>query len=157
MSERRPIVRALVEAVLALDDPDFPAIEVEQIAWGLPPALLLSFDQVGLFAVIDAATRRAERDLLIHDVVPDADIDRVVAEKALADRQRLESFLRQFGPLERFAPAPLAARRAYLRLWARSGFVARRRVYTTLKGLVLMTAYALPELERAVGFERPGR
>ena len=52
-----------------------------------------------------------------------------------------------------FAAAPLAARRAYLRLWARSDMPALRRFHVRVKSLVLIAAYSLPALRRAVGYD----
>jgi len=55
----------------------------------------------------------------------------------------------------RFADAPLAARRAFLRLWARAETPAQGRFYAGVKSMVLIAAYSLPELQRAIGFEEP--
>lgn len=55
----------------------------------------------------------------------------------------------------RFADAPLEARRAFLRLWARAEAPAQRRFYAGVKSMVLIAAYSLPELQRAIGFEGP--
>ena len=54
-----------------------------------------------------------------------------------------------------FADAPLDARRAFLRLWARAEAPAQRRFYAGVKSMVLIAAYSLPELQRAIGFEEP--
>jgi hypothetical protein len=53
----------------------------------------------------------------------------------------------------RFADAPLAARRAFFRLWGRADAPAQRRFYAGVKSMVLIAAYSLPELQRAIGFE----
>ena len=52
-----------------------------------------------------------------------------------------------------FAAAPLAARRASLRLWARSELPAQRLFYRSVKSMVLIAAYSLPALRRAVGYD----
>ena len=63
-----------------------------------------------------------------------------------------DAFASQAGAGGGFAAAPLAARRAYLRLWARSEMPALRRFYVRVKSLVLIAAYSLPTLRRAVGY-----
>ena len=55
----------------------------------------------------------------------------------------------------RFADAPLDARRVFLRVWARAEAPAQRRFYAGVKSMVLIAAYSLPELQRAIGFEDP--
>ncbi len=64
-----------------------------------------------------------------------------------------DAFATQAGAAGGFAAAPLAARRAYLRLWARSDMPALRRFYVRVKSLVLIAAYSLPALRRAVGYD----
>jgi hypothetical protein len=157
----RPLLRALIETVLAFDDPDFPPITVERVegrvlerfpledaerSKGLHLALR-GFGEMNEFAVVPLAILRVEQELLVSE---GAELERVLAEKTRAEAERFAAFAGQFGPSEHFERATLAARRAYLRLWARSGFAERRRVYTSLKGLVLLAAYSLPELARAV-------
>jgi hypothetical protein len=55
----------------------------------------------------------------------------------------------------RFAAAPLAERRTFLRLWARGEAPAQRRFYASVKSMVLIAAYSFPELARAIGHEGP--
>jgi hypothetical protein len=74
---------------------------------------------------------------------------RLEDEHAAPLRAALGAFAAGCAPA--FAEATLAARRAYLRHWARSEVAEQRRLYTTLKALVLIPAYGLPELQRAVG------
>jgi hypothetical protein len=69
-------------------------------------------------------------------------------------RAGLVAFDRSFsgaGGGARFATAPLAARRAALQSWARSDVPEQRRFYASVKRMVLIPAYSLPELRRAVG------
>jgi hypothetical protein len=168
----QPLVRALVETILAFDDPAFPPIGVERVERrvlaGLPvederrpPALhlaLKSFAEMGRFVVLPPSVRQAEEELLASEGAGSSEeIDGIIARKVREDARRFESFVGELGPVDRFEQAALATRRNYLRLWARSGFSERRRVYTTLKGMVLVAAYSLPELGRAVGFEGPRR
>ena len=54
-----------------------------------------------------------------------------------------------------FAAAPLADRRAALRMCARAGTPAQRRFYAGVKSMVMIAAYSLPELSQAVGYEAP--
>ena len=119
----RPVLRALIEAVLAFDHPAFPAVGVEQVE----RALLRDFSLVG--------------------------------ESGAAFRAGLatfaDGFAAQAGDGAQFAAAPLAARRAFLRCWARSEAPAQRRFYASVKAMVLITAYGLPALGRAIGHEGP--
>jgi hypothetical protein len=118
----RPILRALIEAVLAFDHPAFPpAIGVEQVE----RPLLCDFSLVG--------------------------------ERGAAFRAGLaafdDAFAAQGGTGTRFAAAPLAARRVFLRCWARSEVPEQRRFYAGVKAMVMITAYGLPALGRAIGHE----
>ena len=63
-----------------------------------------------------------------------------------------EAFAGESGAGVRFAAAPLPARRAYLRLWAHADAPSRRRFYKNVKSMVLIAAYALPAMRRAVGY-----
>jgi hypothetical protein len=166
----RPVLRALIETVLAFDDPAFPAIPIEQVERrvleqvplddgaraGDLRASLLAFADVEGFAALPPFVRQAERELLAGQGLGAHDGERLIAGKARLDQQRFQAFVRGFGAPHRFEAIALGARRAYLRLWARSGFAVRRRLYTTLKAIVLMAAYSLPALERAVGFAGSG-
>jgi hypothetical protein len=160
-------LRALVETVLAFDDPDFPPIEVEQVERrilasfpfedeGELGATLLAFGEMARFPALDRATRQAEQALLTGEgLESSAEIERLIAERARVDQQRFLAFVAEFGAVERFERATLAARRAYLHLWARSCLSARRRCYATLKAVVLIPAYSLPQLARAIGAPEP--
>ena len=64
-----------------------------------------------------------------------------------------EAFAAQAGIGAPFPAAPLAARRAFLRRWVRSEAPMQRRFYASVKAMVLMTAYGLPVLARAIGHE----
>jgi hypothetical protein len=64
-----------------------------------------------------------------------------------------DAFARQAGAGGGFAAAPLAARRAYLRVWARSDVPGLRHFYVRVKSMVLVSAYSLPALRRAVGYD----
>jgi hypothetical protein len=117
----RPVLRALIETVLAFDHPAFPAIGVDEVE----QRLLAYFP---LAAGSEAALRAG---LMAFD----------------------EAFAGEAGAGGRFAAAPLPARRAYLRLWARADAPARRRFYKSVKSMVLIAAYALPAMRRAVGYD----
>ena len=54
-------------------------------------------------------------------------------------------------------PRAVFSRHGRLRGWARSEHPERRRLYGSLKALVLMPAYSLPELWRAIGYDGPAR
>ena len=117
----RPVLRALIETVLAFDHPAFPAIGVDQVE----QRLLAYFP---LAASSEAALRAGL----------------VAFGAAFVDEARAGV---------RFAAAPLPARRAYLRLWARADAPSRRRFYKSVKSMVLIAAYALPAMRQAVGYD----
>jgi len=114
----RPVLRALIETVLAFDHPAFPAISVAEVEQRLLEYFPLTDDGAAALTAFD----RAFPDDGQHD-----------------------------GPC--FSAAPLAARRAYLGLWARSDVADRRRFYARVKSMVLIAAYALPALRRAIGYD----
>ena len=76
----------------------------------------------------------------------------LAGEGGAALRDGLAAFEDAFGEM-RFSAAPLAARRAHLRLWARGDAPERRRFYKSVKSMVLIAAYSLPALRRAVGYD----
>jgi len=115
----RPVLRALIETILAFEHPAFPAIGVDHVEQRL-------LERYPLAGQHGAELR---------------------AGFAAFDR----AFAAEVGGGGRFANAPLAARRAALQRWARSDDPARRRFYASVKRLVLIPAYSLPELRRAIG------
>lgn len=160
MNDGGGTLRALVETVLAFDHPDFPAIGVDQVEArvlasfpldGELRATLRAFSELQRFPRLDGNTRQVEEELLQSEGCPPGEVDRIIAERARTDEERFQAFAAELGGSDRFEGATLEARRAYLRLWARSPLAARRRLYTSLKALVLIPAYGLPALRRAVG------
>jgi hypothetical protein len=117
----RPILRALIETVLAFDHPAFPAITVDDVEQRM----------VACFPVAAGSGTALQAGLLAFD----------------------EAFANQARGGARFAAAPLATRRAYLRRWAGSDAPAPRRFYASVKSMVLIAAYALPAMRRAVGYD----
>jgi hypothetical protein len=115
----RPVLRALIEAILAFEHPAFPAIGIDHV----------------------------ERRLIACYPLAGAHGAQLRAGFAAFDR----AFAAEVGAGARFANAPLEARRATLRRWARSDEPERRRFYASVKRLVLIPAYSLPELRRAIG------
>jgi hypothetical protein len=118
----RPVLRALIETILAFEHPAFPAIGIDHV----------------------------ERRLI--ERYP------LAGEHGAELRAGLAAFDRAFatGNGQRFATAPLAARRATLQRWARSDVPEQRRFYASVKRMVLIPAYSLPELRRAIGCEAEG-
>jgi hypothetical protein len=112
----RPVLRALIETVLAFDHPAFPAIGVEQVERRLLEYFPVAGEDDAGFAAFDDAFTKAGGG--------------------------------------RFAAAPLAERRAFLRRWARGETPAQRGFYTSVKSMVLIAAYSLPELQRAIGHQQ---
>jgi len=102
---------------------------------------VLAFDHPAFPAIsVDEVERR------LHEYFP------IAGEGGAALRDALAAFDDAFGEV-RFAAAPLAARRAHLRRWARGDAPERRRFYKSVKAMVLVAAYSLPALRRAVGYD----
>jgi hypothetical protein len=164
----RPVLRALLTTFLPFDHPSFPKVRVETLEAELlqlfpleddpelatiPKAMLLldvceDFD-APLAPFLDDQ-RLDLRARHLSDEAIDAAIERAVS----SDRSALASYLAQHGDA-RFVEQNAAAREAYLRLWATSALVARRRIYGGLKAITTITAYSLPAFWSAVGYEGP--
>jgi hypothetical protein len=163
----RPIVRGLIEAVLAFEDPRFPKVRVEEVQdrllalfpleaearyVGLQKAFML-FDDVELFpdpalpivdaegAAVDARERESAAALAAES-----------RDKVAQDRVLYETFRQGQGTEARFSRLPLAARRHYLELWGGSAFVVRRQFYGSVKSLVMIAAYSHPAFWEAIGY-----
>ena len=167
------VLRALIETILPFEQPDFPAIGVARVervllarfpidrdepGGGMARAFA-AFDDTSRFVACDEPLRTVEADLgRAAGAAGDAGTDEVgawIARKVRAEVARFDVFARAHGQDGAFQARPLAARRAYLRLWARSDFALRRRFYAAVKSMVLVSAYAVPALARAIGYDGP--
>lgn len=59
--------------------------------------------------------------------------------------------------LKRFSDLPAEAQERYLAGWEHSRFYPRRMVFQSLRALMSMAYLASPDVERAIGVERPER
>ena len=59
--------------------------------------------------------------------------------------------------LRRFSDLPSDVQERYLAGWEHSRFYLRRMVFQSLRALMSMAFLASPEVERAIGVERPER
>jgi hypothetical protein len=103
---------------------------------------VLAFDHPAFPALrVEEVERPLVRDFCLAD------------DGGAAFRAGLSAFDRAFAAQSGmpFDAGSLAARRAFLRRWARSEAPAQRRFYTSVKAMVLSTAYGLPALSLAVG------
>jgi hypothetical protein len=69
-----------------------------------------------------------------------------------------QALFRRFGDEPRgatFASLPLSRQRDYFDLWRRSGFMVRRQFYGSARAVVLITAYSMPEVWSAIGYDGP--
>ena len=154
----RPVLGALISAVLPLEDPRFPQsltpLELERVLLELfpldddpelvdVPASMMLFDDCELF----------DREFapLVHDQRSHGADEAAAAQQ---DRALFADYAERFGT-GRFSLQPLAARRAYLALWSRSGWLARRRIYRGYKALVLISAYSTRALWDSIGYDGP--
>ncbi len=148
----RPVLRGLIPAVLAFDDPDFPALQLG----ALEDALLAMFpihedpelaDVRSMFMLFDACR--------LFDPPPAPFlVDAVDSGAVEHERRAYAGFADRFGSA-RFIEQPLPGRRAYLALWGQSALPVRRRIYRGFRGWVLVSAYAQPELWTTIGYDGP--
>lgn len=154
----QPILRALTETIVAFDHPRFPrSVRVEQVESALFSHFPLQdgdgfaalrtglwvFDDTALFPERLEPFLENERKL---GAAP-REIDRAVARDAEAFRRASVS--------GSFSELALNSRRRYLNLWAKSALTPRRRFYRAGKILIMLSAYSLPEMWAAIGYEGP--
>lgn len=162
------LLRALIQAVLAYDHPDFAAgtqgAVAQQLLHYFPidsdPQLdslrtaLAVFERMDLFATLPPPMRSAERTLLRAEGCAEADVASLVSQAEAADLRAFDA-LRRSGLGTRFSDADLPTARAYLDLWSRSAFLMRRRIYRAVRSMILVSAYSLPAHWPAIGYDGP--
>jgi hypothetical protein len=161
----RPVLDGLIKTVLPFEHPAFPvtALQVHtrllrlfrletDSRYAAMQRTLQLFDQVDLFAepmVLAEAERRA-RD------PGDRALD-VPAAISVATRED-QALFRRFGKEPRgttFASLPLSRQRDYFDLWRRSGLMVKRQFHGSARAVVLITAYSMPAVWSAIGYDGP--
>lgn len=146
---------ALVTAVLPFEDPRFPKVDPSSIRARVASSLSAPGDS-GLF----------EASIMLFDSIasfanPPAPL--MVQEQALygspdlaRESARFDAWSRGVAkPALTFTGLGLADQRSFLSLWATSALGVRRRLYQTVKTLIVVSAYSMPELWNAIEYEGP--
>jgi hypothetical protein len=161
----RAVLDGLIKTVLPFEHPAFPVtalqvhtrllrlfrLETDSRYVALQRTLQL-FDQVDLFAepMVLADAERRTRD-------PGGRAREVPAAIGVASRED-QALFRHFGehPLgATFASLPLSRQRDYFDLWRRSAFMVKRQFYGSARAVVLITAYSMPDVWSAIGYDGP--
>jgi hypothetical protein len=161
-----PVFHGLMTAFLPFEQPEFPveATDVEARMLDLfrfeedaryvhLQRMLLFFDDLALFAFPLALVEaeRVARDLPGEGPAADA----ALAAARNTDRRLAEDFVASVAPADRFTALGLDARRTYLGLWSRSGFLVKRRFYSAAKAITMISAYSLDRLWPSIGYDGP--
>lgn len=164
--EYRPVLRGLIEAILAFEHPSFPALtpaDVENRLVELFPihrtaefgALqrgLLFFDDLTLFPHLFSPLVAAETADGPEAEDGVAGLPRLRAE----ERDRYARFRASVaGRPGRFTELTLPEQRSYVALWSDSALAAKRQFVRSAKSLVMITAYSTEELWAAIGYQGP--
>ena len=176
-TQYRPIVRALITAILPFENRDFPKItpeaieerlirlfplEKEQLFLGLQRTLVL-FDQIDLFPGVSGPLLQEEqkaRDFAMRG----GDWHALAAAIREADQRAFEGFsvgrasARPVGlkpDPHTFTSLPLEKRREYLALWRDSASIVKRQFHDAAKSLVMVTTYSLDDTWPVIGYAGP--
>ena len=166
----RPVLDAVIGAVLPLERSDFPIHSVDGIRhrflsmfplesedrYAALQRTLALFDQVELFTIFSGPLLQEEaiaRDAAHRGV----DMNAIAGTIREADTNALEAFRRAFAvpPGARFAGLPLETRRRYLALWQNSASVVKRELHGALRALVMITTYSMDEAWPSIGYAGP--
>jgi hypothetical protein len=165
LAEYQPILDALVQAFLPCERADFP-VTSPQVRSRL--LTLFSLERDPRFADFQKAIVLFDQtDLFAEPLVPAA--AELIARSAAADRAGERTILREAQAKDAaayavFAAAAGAARfvelsrdrqRAYLGLWQGSGYVLRRQFHASARSLVMIAAYSMPAMWRAIDYGGP--
>jgi hypothetical protein len=111
------------------------------------------FDRVDLFPHGLVTSQDEERAL---DAKADGQAAAAMLTQARAHDLRLfDGFTRGERPPDNFAAQPLARQREYLELWRLSGFVVRRQFYASARSIVMISAYSMDSVWKAIGYAGP--
>jgi hypothetical protein len=160
------VLSGIIRAVLPFERSDFPVtpaqvearllrlFELERDARFVAlQKTLVFFEQIDLFAdlaPVDAelTTRDArERGL---------DAATLVSDLRRHDRQLADAFAHardDHAPY--FSALQLMRQREYFDLWRRSGFRIKQQFYTSVRSLVMISAYSMEEVWPAIGYDGP--
>jgi hypothetical protein len=160
-----PILDGLIHALFPCERGDFPltagqvrsrlltlfALEDDPRFLDVQKALVL-FDQTELFAQ-PLAPRSLEAHAL-DAAARDLDTDAVLARSHSIDAA---AYATVAGGVDagRFSTLPLARQRAYLDMWRPSGYLIRRQFYASARSLMMISAYSMDAMWRAIDYQGP--
>ena len=163
----RPVLDALVAAVLPSERADFP-VTPSAVATRLltlhdletdprflaVQKMLLYFDQTDLFS--DAFPLIGQEQLTIDAGEHRVNLDELLEKKETHDRGLYAGFATRGPAVEhRFSALTLTRQREYLNLWNRSEFLVRRQFYFSVRALVMIAAYSMDDVWAAIGYDGP--
>lgn len=146
-SQRGAIFRALVRAILPLEDARFPSLDVETIERRVNRLFqleksklfresLILFDHIGSFPFIT-------NHPFTLDTRP-------------GDVELYAGFIKSIGPeASNFTKLPLEAQRRYLRMWVLSATELKRRFYQSIKAVIMIATYSMDETWHVIGYAGP--
>jgi hypothetical protein len=154
VSRHDEIAGAIVRAVLPFEHPRFPTVDPEYILRRMNAIFKVEDDRqlaaaLMLFNSI-ASFENPPKQLIEQNtgLYGKTDLE--------GDRHLFESWARGVkNQRDYFTELDLGDQRSYLALWSRSSLGVRRRLYQTLKTLVVATAYSTAALWRTIGYEGP--
>jgi len=163
----RPVLNALVSAVLPSERADFPAgppavatrlltlydLETDP-RFVMVQRMLLYFDETDLFS--DALPLIGQERLAIDAQEHSVNLDELLEKKKAFDRSLYADFATRGHAAERrFTALTLTRQREYLNLWNRSEFLVRRQFYFSVRALVMIAAYSMDDVWTAIGYDGP--
>jgi hypothetical protein len=163
----RPVLDALMAAVLPCEHTDFPLSARDAAArvltlfqletdsrFAAVQRMLLYFNDTDLFTygLPLVAEELIATDAREHGVEPNA----LLARKEASDRSLYAAFVAQDpAPVKTFTSLSIERRREYFTLWSRSDFVVRRQFYSSARALGMIAAYSMDDVWPAIGYGGP--
>lgn len=168
--EYRPILAALIEAVLPFEHPRFPRIPPESVLGRLEEMFPLEEEarlkplQRSLLLLNDAALfphafgpllSEERKSLRAEGGLDGKAVERLLEEAQARDRSLHAAFAARPGARSTLVAMEPPARREYLWMWSQSAFTLKRQLYRTTKALVMISAYSSPGFWGAIGYAGP--
>jgi len=164
----RPVLRAVITAVLPFDAVGFPPItldDVEQRLLKLFPIendiqftglqrTIAFFDEISLFPLMSGPLLQYES--IVRDLdARGGDSARIGADIAAADAAAFAAFSATIKPNARFRDLSNDARRTYLGLWRDSASIVKRQFFGSLRNLVMITTWSMDATWPSIGWAGP--
>ncbi len=165
----RPVLTALIQAILPFEHPRFPRVSHESVLGRLEAMFpleeerlkplqrsLMILDDATLFPNAFGPILSEERKSLLAELGMTAKaVDRRLEEAGAQDARIHADFMKKPGSRPTLVAMDLVARREYLGIWSQSAFTLKRQLYRTTKALVMVTAYSMPQLWGVIGYDGP--